>query len=135
LLRDFKAGRLLVLFDSCHSGGAGDPKGALSQSKRGLSENYYEALAQGKGRVVIASSRPDELSWVLRGYNNSLFTHYLLEALRGKAKTLGDGYVRVFDIFRHVADHVPNKAMQHPIFKAAAMEEDFPIALVTVSSD
>jgi hypothetical protein len=129
LLREIKAGRLLVLFDSCHSGGAGDPKVALPQIKRGLSEDYYQALAQGKGRVVIASSRPDEVSWALPGMDNSLFTHYLLGALRGRARTLGDGYVRVFDVFRHVADHVPTKANQHPIFKATAMEEDFPIAL------
>ena len=133
MLREIQAGRLLVLFDSCHSGGAGDPKGILPQVKRGLSEDYYQALAQGKGRVVIASSRPDELSWALRGMNNSLFTHYLLEALRGQARTLGDGYVRVFDVFRHVADHVPTKANQHPIFKATAMEEDFPVALTRAS--
>jgi len=130
LLGEIKAGRLLVLFDSCHSGGAGDPKGLLPQIKSGLSEDYYRALAQGKGRVVIASSRPDELSWALRGMRNSLFTHYLLEALRGEARTLGDGYVRVFDLFRHVAERVPTQADQHPIFKASAMEEDFPIALV-----
>jgi len=129
MLRDIRAGRLLVLFDSCHSGGAGDPKGPLRQVRRGLSEDYYQALAQGRGRVVIASSRPGEDSWGLHGMRNSLFTHYLLEALRGEGRTLGDGYVRVFDVFRHVADHVPAKADQHPIFKAAAMEEDFPIAL------
>ena len=77
----------------------------------------------------MASSRPDEYSWVLREMRNSLFTHYLLEALRGRAKTLGDGYVRVFDVFRHVAEHVPQRADQHPIFKASAMEEDYPVAL------
>ena len=130
LLREIRAGRLLVLFDSCHSGGAGDPKGLLPQIKRGLSEDYYQALAQGKGRVVIASSRADEVSWALHGMRNSLFTHYILEALRGEGRTLGDGYVRVFDIFRHVADRVPAKADQHPVFKATAVEEDFPIALV-----
>ncbi len=48
-------------------------------------------LAQGKGRVVIASSRPDELSWVLPGMRNSLFTHYILEVLRGEGKRLGMG--------------------------------------------
>jgi len=109
--------------------GLADPKGLLPQVKHGLSEEYYQALAQGKGRVVIASSRPDEVSWAPSGMNNSLFTHYLLEALRGQAQTLGDGYVRVFDVFRHVADHVPTQANQHPIFKATAMEEDFAIAL------
>jgi metacaspase-1 len=129
LLNKIQAGRLLVLFDSCHSGGAGDPKGQLAQFKTGLSEDYYQALAQGRGRAVIASSRPNEVSWTLGGMNNSLFTHYLLEALRGKGKTLGDGYVRVFDLFRHVADYVPQKVDQHPVFKASAMEEDFVIAL------
>ena len=140
LLRNINASRLLVLFDSCHSSGAGDPKSLLPQLKTGLSESYYEGLARGKGRVVIASSRPEEFSWALEGMDNSLFTHYLLEALRGQTKTLGDGYVRVFDIFRHVADHVPARAaeiraMQHPIFKATAMEEDFPIALVGRQTD
>jgi hypothetical protein len=130
LFNGIQAGRLLVLFDSCHSGGAGDPKGQLPQLKTGLSEGYYQALAQGRGRVVMASSRPDERSWALHGMNNSLFTHYLLEALRGQGKTLGDGYVRVFDVFRHVADLVPTRADQHPIFKAAAMEQDFPVALI-----
>lgn len=129
MLRQIKAGRLLVLFDSCHSEGAGDPKSLEAQVKVGLSEDYYQALAQGKGRVVIASSRADEVSWALKGMDNSLFTHYLLEALRGKGKTLGDGYVRVFDLFRHVADCVPQKADQHPVFKASAMEEDFVVAL------
>jgi hypothetical protein len=50
-------------------------------------------------------------------------------ASRGHARTLGDGYVRVFDVFRHVSQHVPQKAHQHPIFKAAAVQEDFPLAL------
>lgn len=130
MLGNIKAGRLVVFFDSCHSGGAGDPKGIMPHFKAGLSEGYYQALAQGRGRVVMASSRSDELSWVLAGMRNSLFTHYLLEALRGQTRTLGDGYVRVFDIFRHVAEQVPQKASQHPIFKATAMEEDFPIALI-----
>ncbi len=127
LLNDIRAGRLLVLFDSCHSGGAGDVK--ADSIERGLSEDYYARLAQGAGRVVIASSRLDQLSWTLPGMRNSLFTHYLLEALHGGARTLGDGFVRVFDVFRHISRQVPTKARQHPIFKAAAMQDDFPIAL------
>ena len=129
MLHNIEADRLLVLFDSCHSGGVGDPKGLFSGMKTGLSEDYYQTLAQGKGRVVIASSRPDELSWVLPGANNSLFTSYLLDALHGHARVIGDGYLRVFDLFRHVARNVPAKANQHPILKTAGMENDFAIAL------
>lgn len=131
LLREVKAGRLLVFFDSCHSGGAAEPRSLTPKVRTGLSDDYYAALAQGSGRVVVASSRADEVSWQLEEMRNGLFTHYLLEALRGEGRTLGDGYVRVFDVFRHVADHVPTQADQHPIFKATAMEEDFPIALTT----
>jgi uncharacterized caspase-like protein len=102
----------------------------VPQFKSGLTDDLYQALAYGKGRVVMVSSRPDEASRVLDNMPNSLFTYYLLEALRGQARTLGDGYVRVFDIFRHVADNVPRHASQHPIFKATAMEGDFPVALI-----
>lgn len=129
LLRAINAGRLLILFDSCHSAGVGEPK-AGSAFKPGLDEHYYERLALGTGRVVIASSRADEVSWTLSGMRNSLFTHYLLEALRGEARTLGDGYVRVFDVFRHVADGVPTRANQHPVLKVTAMERDFVLAII-----
>src|SRR5262249_23301489 len=101
----------------------------------GLDEDYYAGLAQGRGRVVMAACRDSEYVWELNGMRNGLFTHYLLQALRGEAKTLGDGYLRVFDLFRHVSDHVPRHAKQinanqNPIFKATAMEQDFLVALV-----
>jgi hypothetical protein len=133
LLREVKAGRLLVIFDSCHSGGAVDSK-APTDLAHGLSDDYYAGLAQGRGRVVMASSLPEEESLILRGAANSLFTTHLLAALRGAGPTLGDGYVRVFDLFRHVARHVPAQArqvyrQQTPIFKATAMDEDFAVAL------
>lgn len=137
MLSAIRAARLLAIFDCCHSGGAGDPKTLLPAIELGFSDDYYQALAQGSGRVVIASCRSEELSWTLYDMNNSLFTHYLLEALRGQAKTLGDGRIHVFDIFRHVAEHVPVRAAQvqqnqHPIFKASMLEQDFAIALAPI---
>lgn len=129
-LQAIQAGRLLVILDSCHSEGAGDPKGQeLGTWKTGLPDRYYQQLAVGRGRVVLAACRQDEASWALKGMRNSLFTHYLLEALHGSARTLGDGYIRIFDIFRHVADLVPTRADQHPVFKASALQDDFPVAL------
>lgn len=63
MLCGIEVGQLLALFDSCHSGGAGDPKGLLPHIKRGLSGNYYQALAQGKG----ASSSPPHGPTSFRG--------------------------------------------------------------------
>jgi hypothetical protein len=61
--------------------------------------------------------------------NNSLFTHYLLEALRGHASTHEDGLIRVFDVFHYIAENVPTRGPQHPIFKATDLQNNFPIAL------
>ena len=141
--RQIEADRLLVCFDSCFSGGAGETKdsgGDSLQFKSGLSDSYYEQLAKGKGRVIIASSRADETSLILGGMKNSLFTHYLLDALRGQAGNPENGYIGVFDLFNHISTHVPQRAeqapvsigtetlQQHPIFKAE-VEDNFPIAL------
>jgi hypothetical protein len=132
LLKAIKAKRLVVLLDACHSAGAADVK-ALELApgiKAGLAEKTYNALAHGVGRVMMASSRPSEVSFVLPGMRNSLFTHHLLDALRGAAPTHGDGLVRVFDVFHYVSDKVPaQRADQHPIFKAHEMENNFPLAL------
>lgn len=133
LLGNIKAKRLLVLFDCCHAGGIGEVKEALGQTipgfKSGLDEQYYDQLATGQGRVIIASSRSTEVSWILPGQPNSLFTHYFLEALRGKARTYDDGLIRVLDAFNFVAEAVPqDHPQQHPILKAQ-VENNFPIAL------
>lgn len=131
LLQQVRADRLLVLFDCCHAGGIGEAKSpsVLSDFKTGLDEQLYEQLGQGQGRAIITSSRADELSWLLPGMVNSLFTHYLLEALRGAAPTRGDGMVRLFDVFDYVSGKVRvHEPRQQPLLKAE-VETNFPIAL------
>lgn len=133
MLRDIHAQRLLVFFDSCYSGGTGETKEEELEGKDfrwGFTEKYYEQLAQGTGRVIMAASRQDEPSYILSGMKNSLFTHYLLEALRGSVRSRGDGIIRVFDIFDYVSEKVPARhSAQHPIFKAADLENNFPVSL------
>lgn len=122
------ARKLLVLFDCCHSGGIGQPKAVGGPEIKALSESYYETLAGGIGRVIIASSRSSEYSYVLPGERNSLFTRHLLDALRGRAPGPG-GVIRVFDVFGYVQPRVTaDQPTQHPIFKAE-VEDNFPVAL------
>ncbi len=128
VLMEIKAKRLLVLIDACHAGGAGVLKGVLDGDVRlGFGEKSLQRLAEGTGRVIIASSRASETSLVLGGARNSVFTDRLLEALRGNARTAGDGLIRVFDVFNYIAGTVPGR--QHPIFKASDLEDNFPVAL------
>jgi len=65
----------------------------------------------------MASSRSDEVSLVLAGMDNSLFTYYLLEALQGKAYTRDDGLIRVFDVFDYISEAVPTVVLSIPSLK------------------
>ncbi len=132
-LTKIKAQRLLVFIDACHSGGAGSLKSFTDNlaTNLGFSDKTLGRLAQGTGRVIIASSRASETSLILHGASNSLFTEHLVGALKGLAYTRGDGLIRVFDVFNHVSEKVQAAApgKQHPIFKASDLEDNFPIAL------
>ncbi|MGA7192148.1 MAG: caspase family protein [Anaerolineales bacterium] len=124
--------KLLVIFDCCHSGGTGEPKSTkmlITGFKSGFSDKYYDALKQGSGRAIIASSLSDEMSLVLPGMENSLFTHYLLRGLGGEAFNHEDGVIRVLDLFDFLSKSVPNHDQrQHPFFKAE-IRDNFPISL------
>ena len=124
------AGRLVVIFDCCHAGGLGDIKGVdTSQIQSGLSESFYEQLNKGAGCAILASSKSDQYSWVLPGWSNSLFTHYLLETLRGNGYTPQNNLITLFSAFSYISSQVANhKINQTPIMKAE-LENDIPIAL------
>lgn len=134
LIDSIPAARIVIAFDACHSEGAvhlkseDGEKGFIS----GLNAPTLDRLASGVGRVVVASCKEDEVSMTYVEKGNSLFTHFLVEGLRGAAVDRGDGLVRVLDLFHYVSEEVPKHArqgnVQHPVLKAHA-ETNFPLAL------
>jgi hypothetical protein len=127
-LRAVPARKVVVVFDCCHAGGIGQPKDATAPAIKALPESYYDTLKEGRGRVILASSRSTEYSWVMSGAKNSLFTQHLLDGLRGCALGTG-GVIRIFDLFDYIYPRVAKaQPNQHPIFKAE-IEENFGVAL------
>jgi Caspase domain/TIR domain len=128
-LRAIPAQKIVVVFDCCHSGGIGQPKDPTALSiKAGLPNSFYDTLKQGRGRAILASSRDTELSWILPGAANSLFTQHLLAGLCGGIPS-DDGLIRIFDLFEYLQPKVTaDQPNQHPIFKAE-LEENIPVAL------
>ncbi len=121
------AGRMLVIFDCCHAGGLGAVDTPLGVTG-GLPETYCQDLVAGRGRVVLASARSDERSWLPDSNSLSVFTQHLLAALRGAAGG-SEGWLRAWDLFEYIQPRVTgDRPDQHPVFKAE-LEENFPIAL------
>jgi hypothetical protein len=123
-LHAIRASRVAVFLDACHAGGVGEPKNPIVQMRAGLSERVYQQLATERGRVIIASSRPDEVSWELAEMRNGLFSHYLLKGLRGDVAR-PDGTVWMSSLFGYIYASVSRTHRQHPFQKSSG--EDFAV--------
>jgi uncharacterized caspase-like protein len=126
-LRRIQSRKLVVILDCCHAGGMAEAKG-LPLVKSPVPLRLFDALRSGSGRVVIASSRKDEVSYA--GHPYSVFTGALLEALAGYGAFENDGYARVLDAALWVGCRVPERTdeQQHPIIKVSTLEDNFALA-------
>ncbi|NEP40162.1 MAG: caspase family protein, partial [Okeania sp. SIO2H7] len=149
-VRQIPAERLLVVIDSCHAAGMAtskEPKEIIREVEKidteladefanfkrvSASKGLVEQLKQGKGRVVFASSRGEEKSWIHPDGLYSIYTYHFLEALQGAANQPGDTEVKVSNVMNHLSKTVPEtvrqfyKKEQNPNFDMAT--EDFAIA-------
>lgn len=126
------AKRLVVILDMCFAGGAAEPKSRLlaGRWKTGWSDDEYDVLSRGSGRVIIASSKEDQVSYVRRQGDMSVFTYHLVQALRGGAAIRDDGLIRVLDTYSYVSDAVQgDEPSQEPVLKAHNLAGNFPLAL------
>lgn len=132
-LQAIQAKKLLVLLDCCHAGGLAAPKDQYL-AKAPLPPSAITNLGQSSGRVIIASSRKDEVSWT--GHPFSVFTGALLEAYAGYGSFEEDGYARVLDVAMYVGRMVPDRTAdkQHPIVKVANLQDNFSVAYYAAGS-
>lgn len=80
--------RLVLLLDACHSGTAvADAKGL---TRTGIDPEG----AVGVGQLVISSSKPEQVSWESRRYQNGVFTRKLIDSLqvRGPETKIEEAY-------------------------------------------
>jgi uncharacterized caspase-like protein len=97
-----RACRIVMFLDTCYSGDTVAPAAGSKMLSVGIAEGTKESIAQGVGRVVIASSRNDERSWESERVQNSYFTHFLIQALRSKG-----GLADITSVFTHLQRSVP----------------------------
>jgi hypothetical protein len=120
--------KMLLLLDCCHAAGLDQTKApGVGLEKGAIPPQAQAVLEAGEGRVIVASSRSDEVSFAGKPY--SAFTQALLEGLAGIGAAEQDGYARIADLAMYTAYRVPvrTKERQHPVlnFKKA---DNFPVA-------
>ncbi|MAW95222.1 MULTISPECIES: caspase family protein [unclassified Leeuwenhoekiella] len=127
--------RLIFFLDCCHAAGMtrGEVGSGVSETVGKL--NSPEGLAQevddGKGMSILSSCRENELSWILDGDHNSLFTKCLIEVLKGKHKeNFDEEFVRISEVFQYIFKKVPErKPVQRP-YANLQIYDDFVLSYI-----
>ncbi|MGA9773609.1 MAG: tetratricopeptide repeat protein [Blastocatellia bacterium] len=123
----------VVIADACHSG-------KIGMASRGMQEqiliNRYldEVGKSGAGRFRLLASRADERSYEdpRWGGGHGVFTHYMLEGLKGEADRDRDRVVRAGELLDYLSQIVPDQtnALQHPR-AAGNIDARLPLAIAS----
>ena len=85
MFEEIKSQNLVIIFETCYSGGMIDGANDLKKT----------------GRIVITSTKEDESSYPIFLIQSWLFPYYLIKGLRGKADKNYDGYITAEEAFEY----------------------------------
>jgi len=125
IFQRIRAERLIFIADTCYSGASGGRSMLASKTRAALSEQFFERVSQGKGRVILSACSANEVSKEDDGLGHGLFTYYLLKGLEGEADPDGDGIITVSEVFGYLSRKVPEASGQdqHPVKKGETQGE------------
>jgi len=139
LQRYIKAERVVVLADTCHSGGIGPQMGpragGIVQGDGGSAVNrYFHSLATaGSGRTIFTASEPNEMSFEGENYGggHGAFTHFLLQGMRGAADLDHDNIITLGELADYVDAEVrrATNSRQHP-YLTGEINRNLPVTVV-----
>jgi hypothetical protein len=93
----------LYIADACHSGSMYAAKTPMSRPIA----DFYTKIGESKGGMaVMTSSKTDEVSLEYSGVRHGVFSHYLIEGMKGDANKNNDGYVTIEELFNYVYTNV-----------------------------
>ena len=136
LAKNISARRVVGFVDACHSGGV-SIGGSRAGSERLTAVNRY-LLELGRSRpgvVLMTASQANEPSWedASWGGGHGVFTHFILEGMRGAADRDVDALVSVQELIDFVGDRVRRETgyKQHPtVSTSAPWDPTMPLAIV-----
>lgn len=102
LLQSSRARHKLVLADACHSGSL-----LAMKAPTNLLQDYYEAFESAKaGMALLMSSKGEEYSLEDGGLRSGIFSHFLVNGLKGAADSDSNKIVTVDELYNYVYQNV-----------------------------
>lgn len=124
------AQKMIILLDCCYAGQVKAKAGREDEEDEPKSFDLHQdnqkmvnILDQGAGRVIIASSTADQVSYI-GDKGLSIFTEVLTEALSGKNTDKAEAHVSFSDLWGHIGKEVSKRAQglyqqpQDPVINA-----------------
>ena len=130
-----EADRVVVFLDACYSGAAGGRTFASQRTRAGrVDDVFLDRLTRSKGRAIVTASRSSEVSLEVPELGHGLFTHFLVQGLRGAADLDRDGIVSLQELYQYLEQQVTQKSRsiggnQHPVMKGE-LEGQLPLVKV-----
>ena len=118
----------LVIADACYSGSLLAAKTPMFESV----DLFYKKLSSsGGGTSFLLSSKSEEYSLESQGLRQGIFSHYLIQGLKGKADKNADRLVNLDELYNYVYTNVRTYSgnMQSPIL-AGDIDRNMPLASV-----
>ena len=135
-ISQLKSRRLIFFLDCCHAAGmtAGVSSIAAQEPARTNADGLAQNLDDGRGMTIVSACRAEQLSVILEGDENSLFTKCMLEVLRGEAKAdAKDPAVRIFEVVQYIFKKVPEVYPDQNPYANLQIYDDFIIGYASTA--
>jgi uncharacterized caspase-like protein len=129
LRRQIAAERVLVIADACHSAGTSDGDAVGGGDTNEIAGGFQQLFTPSR-RLMLTAADTNEFSLEdARWGGHGVFTHFLLDGLRGAGDGDQNGIVTVTELFEHVSGEVrgATAGRQNPQISGLG---DIPLALV-----
>jgi uncharacterized caspase-like protein len=134
LRENLLAERVVILADTCHSAAIGDNRRKGADAAQ-VNAFLLELGRSKPGTALLASAEASEtaLEGIEWGGGHGVFTHHLLDGLRGAARKQGAASIKLGELFDHVRDAVrrSTRERQHPSIGPYSFDRQMPIGVAS----
>ena len=143
ILRRLRSERIVFLADTCYSGGTKGPGGTQTAGaktvslpgfalKGGVGIRTVPDRPQGKGTAILTASTGIQVAQEKTELGHGVFTHFLIEGLRGSGDLDKDGRVTVDELYEYLKTEVAKatNGTQTPQISRDATAGDIVLSMV-----